>query len=151
MSDIFKQGLQRMKDGEAEAEFSFEPQRKLAFGDYTTYFANVRNLPKGVVPISICGKAPDAWKGLEYRKLAPKWWFFKEWKENHDNEFYVRNYNAEVLDKLNPDDVWNDLRDMSKDASFALVCYEKPDDFCHRHLVSEWLRKYGYEIEEFKG
>ena len=26
---------------------------------YTTYFANLKKLPKKVHPISICGKAPD--------------------------------------------------------------------------------------------
>ena len=117
---------------------------------YTSYFANVRNLPEGIVPISICGKAPDGWKGIEYRRLAPKWWFFKEWKENHDNDFYIRNFNAEVLDKLNPTEVWKKLSELSDGKPFALICYEKPGDFCHRHLVAEWLGENGYEIEEWK-
>ena len=119
------------------------------FSDYTTYYANVRNLPNGVVPISIAGWAPDGWRGLEYKRIAPKWWFFKEWKENHDDDFYIRNFKKEVLDALNPDKVWNDLRRMSEGAPFALVCYEKPTDFCHRHLVAEWLRRHGYAIEEY--
>ena len=119
------------------------------FSDYTTYYANVRNLPKDVVPISISGRAPDGWKGLEYKRLAPKWWFFKEWKENHDNDFYIRNFRKEVLDALNPDEVWKRLREMSGGAPFALVCYEKPDDFCHRHLVAEWLERHGYAIKEY--
>lgn len=120
-----------------------------AFSDYTTYFANVRNLPKGIVPISIAGKAPERWKGLEYKRLAPKFWFFKEWKENHDNEFYVRNYRREVLDNLDADKVWRELKALSQGAPFALVCYEKPGDFCHRHLVSEWMNRHEYTMEEF--
>lgn len=120
-----------------------------AFADYTSYYANVKRLPREVVPISIAGKAPDGWKGLEYKKLAPKWWFFKEWKENHDNDYYIRNFNKEVLDKLNPNAIWKELRELSNGGSFALICYEKPGDFCHRHLVADWLKKNGYEIEEF--
>lgn len=116
---------------------------------FTTYFANVKNLPKDVVPISICGRAPEWWTGLQYRKLAPRLWFFLEWKQNHDNEFYVRNFNVEVLDKLNPDEVWNRLLEKSEGRPFALVCYEKLGDFCHRHLVSKWLRKHGYNINEW--
>lgn len=27
--------------------------------------------------------------------------------------------------------------------------YEKPQDFCHRHLVSDWMRSVGINIEEF--
>ena len=38
---------------------------------YTSYFANLKNLPDNVCPISICGKAPDWYKGLQYKKLAP--------------------------------------------------------------------------------
>jgi uncharacterized protein (DUF488 family) len=34
--------------------------------------------------------------------------------------------------------------------NIALVCYEKPTDFCHRHLVADWLKEHGYECEEFK-
>lgn len=37
---------------------------------------------------------------LWYKKLAPKWEFFQVWKQTHDNDYYVRNYNALVLDKL---------------------------------------------------
>ena len=34
---------------------------------YTSYFGAIRNLPKNIIPISICGKAPDNWKGLQYK------------------------------------------------------------------------------------
>ena len=149
MNDIFEHNFREMTSGTIETSFSFEPKQEKTFADCTTYFANVKNVISHYVPISICGKAPDGWKGLEYRKLAPKWWFFKEWKENHDNDFYVRNFKKEVLDRLDPHKVWDDLRKLSNGAPFALVCYEKPDDFCHRHLVAEWLRDAGYEISEF--
>lgn len=56
---------------------------------YTSYFANLKNLPKDVVPISICGKAPAWYDGLQYRRLAPKYEFFKVWKETHDNDYYI--------------------------------------------------------------
>ena len=38
---------------------------------------------------------------------------------------------------------------MNKDIDIALLCYEKPDDFCHRHLVADWLNKNGYKCEEY--
>lgn len=31
----------------------------------------------------------------------------------------------------------------------TLLCYEKPGDFCHRHIVSEWFREAGYDVEEY--
>lgn len=56
---------------------------------YTTYFAKLRSLPDNVIPISICAKAPEWYDGIQYKKLAPKYGFFKEWKKTHDNEYYV--------------------------------------------------------------
>jgi uncharacterized protein (DUF488 family) len=36
-----------------------------------------------------------------------------------------------------------------KDTDIALICYEKPSDFCHRHLVSKWLNENGYDCIEW--
>ena len=132
---------------------------------YTTYFANIKNLPPNTIPVSICGKAPQGWNGLEYRKLAPKWSFFSVWKETKDNDYYIEHFNKEVLEPLNiirvttelqvllpyeireqiQNAVWNDDK-----FHLALVCYEKPDDFCHRHLVAEWLSQHGFPCTEWK-
>ena len=46
---------------------------------YTSYFAKIKELEENnIIPISICGKAPDWYKGLQYKKLAPKYEFFYE-------------------------------------------------------------------------
>lgn len=121
---------------------------------YTTYFAQLRNLPENIIPISICGKAPDWYKGLQYKKLAPKYDFFMEWKKNHDNDYYIKCFKEQVLDKLNVNEVVYELTETHNqgghfDIDFALVCYEKPEDFCHRHLVSNWLKENGYDCEEW--
>lgn len=38
---------------------------------YTTYFAKLKSLPKDIVPISICGKAPIWYSGIQYKKTCP--------------------------------------------------------------------------------
>lgn len=121
---------------------------------YTSYFAKLKSLPEDVIPISICGKAPDWYKGLQYKKLAPKYDFFMKWKETHDNDYYIKCFNEQVLSKLNATDVVLDFSRMVSafnlgKANICLVCYEKPSDFCHRHLVAEWLRKNGFRCEEW--
>ena len=68
---------------------------------YTSYFAKLKSLPDNIVPISICAKAPDWYKGPQYKKLAPKYDFFMKWKENHDNDYYIEHFQKEVLDYLN--------------------------------------------------
>ena len=129
---------------------------------YTSYFAKLKSLPDNIIPISICGKAPDWYKGLQYKKLAPKYDFFMKWKENHDNDYYIKCFNKQVLDKLSAKQVVKDLDDLLLQETtsisynsnldvtprIALVCYEQPSDFCHRHLVAEWLNQSGFECKE---
>lgn len=120
---------------------------------FTSYFAQLKNLPVNTIPVAICGKSPDWYTGFEYKKLAPKWSFFKEWKINHDNDYYIEHYQKEVLDKLNPDEVVTDLLRFLEisnqlQSHIVLLCYEKPNDFCHRHLVAHWLNDHGFKCEE---
>ena len=121
---------------------------------YTSYFAKIKKLPDGVIPIAICGKSPDWYEGIQYKKLAPKHNFFAEWKKNHDNDYYIRCFNEQVLDKLDVHRVYDELYALAemlglKHYDVCLICYEKPTDFCHRHLVSDWFNKNGIACEEF--
>ena len=130
---------------------------------YTSYFAKLKSLPKNIIPISICGKAPGWYQGLQYKKLAPKYDFFMKWKENHDNDYYIKCFNEQVLNKLNAEQVVKELDnlllnetlaidysgDLKEVPRIALICYEKPSDFCHRHLVANWLRERGFDIKEY--
>lgn len=118
---------------------------------YTTYFAKLKSLPKNVIPISVSAKTPEWYRGAKLKTLAPKYSFFSKWKETHDNDYYIRHYNAEVLAGLNPHRLVNALSLYLPDPSchIALVCYEKPGTFCHRHLIAKWLQNAGYPCEEF--
>lgn len=122
---------------------------------YTSYFAKIKELERNnIIPISICGKAPDWYKGLQYKKLAPKYGFFMEWKKNHDNEYYIKHFQSEVLERLDVAMVVQELLYMIPNwyeiKDFALICYEKPSDFCHRHLVAEWLNQNGFKCKEWR-
>lgn len=131
---------------------------------YTSYFAKLRSLPENIVPVSICGKAPDWYTGAQYKKLAPKYDFFMEWKRTGDNDYYIKCFKEQVLDKLSYISIVNHLQlmlpydmrvDMDSDVTIntkyhvALICYEKPTDFCHRHLVADWLNQKGIKCEEW--
>ena len=116
---------------------------------YTSYFGNLKNIPASLFPISICGKAPDWWNGFEYKRLAPSWSIWSEWKyDHHDDGIYTARFKEERLKLLQPDEVVKKLLGMSMNVPFCLLCYEKPGDFCHRHLVAEWLTAAGYPTEE---
>ncbi len=135
---------------------------------FTTYFAKLKSLPSNTIPISICGKAPNWHKGLQYKKLAPKYQFFMEWKKNHDNDYYIRCFTEQVLDTIDIDTVLNDIWNLlpaevqaycklfncpfwaNPNWHILLVCYEKPTDFCHRHLVAEWMKTHNIPVKEWQ-
>ena len=119
---------------------------------FTGYFARLKIYKEqGLIPVAICGKSPDWYDGFQYKKLAPKWAFFKEWKDGAhkgDNAYYCKHFKEEVLDKLSPAQVCLDLHQMAEQRLYKehkpthdiiLLCYEKPGDFCHRHLVADWI------------
>lgn len=122
---------------------------------YTSYFAKLNSLPKSIIPISICGKAPDWYKGLQYKKLAPTYNILMKYKQDHDKEDYISQFQEQILNKLNASKVVFDLgRLADQNCTFhsfdiCLICYEKPSDFCHRHLVADWLNKAGFECKEW--
>ena len=107
----------------------------------TSYFAKYK-FEDGV---SIARKPPNWFKGSKYPELYPSWDMIVEYKKNGDKQAYTRAYYKQVLDKLNPDKVWADLKDNT------LLCWEKSGEFCHRRLVAAWLNeKLGEKIEEVK-
>lgn len=107
----------------------------------TSYFSKSGRHPNAV---SIAGRAPDGFSGREYKVLAPKYWFFKKYKEDGDKEFYTDRYLEEVLKPLDPLKV---VEDLGRDA--VLLCWEKPGKFCHRHIVADWIQeKVGVLVEE---
>lgn len=123
---------------------------------FTGYFAQLNKYKEaGLTPISICGKAPDWYTGLQYKKLAPKWDFFNEWKSGShkgDNDYYIENFNEKILNVQNPQTVLAELESLGNISSdkIILLCYEKPCDFCHRHLVAKWFSDSNINCLEFR-
>jgi len=86
--------------------------------------------------IAICLYPPSGWTGKIYKKLAPtERLFFDIKRQNITREEYIHRYNTEILDKLDPNEVYEELKDN------VLLCWEPPDKFCHRQLVAEWIYK----------
>ena len=126
---------------------------------FTTYFAKLKKLPPDIVPVPISNSIPgvdrenttySSLSANKFHKLVPPWYVVKAYKENGDKELYVRDYQRLVLDHLDPVSVVERLKTIAGYNDVALVCYEKTGDFCHRHLVADWLRSAGYEVEEWK-
>ena len=119
---------------------------------FTCNFANWRKIPLKVFPISIARHAPAGWAGGSYDLLYPTESLLRQYKEGMlTDSKYTELYKKFVLSQLDPAKVVNDIYDMA-DISYSgvvLLCYEHSDKFCHRHLVSMWLKSHGFSAAEF--
>lgn len=97
----------------------------------TSYF-HYYNLPNG---ISISVSDPCWFDGDSYPELKPTYNILLRYKKDHDKILYTETYKKEILQYLDPILIWNDLKNKT------LLCWEKPDMFCHRRIVAEWLEK----------
>ena len=116
---------------------------------YTGYFDRLEDYTRnGLVPVCIAGYPAKGFTGGCYPKLAPRkiWW--QEWYDNHlTNDWYKMKYQATVLNKLSPFQVRNDMQSYGTDV--VMLCYEKPSDFCYRHLVAKWMNGHNIPVREF--
>lgn len=118
---------------------------------YTSYYAQLDFLiQRGYKNfVAISGWLPEFYKELllnnpnkniSFRRcaeLSPKKDWFFQWKNGEfDNDRYVKLYYETVLNNVNAQELYEKF---GEDA--ILLCYEKPDDFCHRHIVAEWFNK----------
>ena len=116
---------------------------------YTSYFAKGKTLrAQNIVLINIALYPPPNAKCANLQCVAPTHSILFDKYKTDDR--YTHRYQKEVLDKLDAHKVLEQIIRLSNGRDVALCCYEKPDDFCHRHILAEWLtEKTGVKIEEF--
>ena len=110
----------------------------------TGSFRNCGNM-KGAVAIS--NGAPDFFRGPRYKLVAPRWDMLRMPREEYDREFDF------ILARLDPEEVYRDLVALGGEDAI-LLCWEKPNTWCHRRRIAEWLEnsltgvvisEYGFE------
>ncbi len=102
--------------------------------------------------ISISGdKGKSAgFNGKVISELAPKKEFWKIWRSNigiipesENTRYYIENYYKQVLSQVDIEELLKDEKDP------ILLCYEKGQQFCHRHVVAEFINiRYGLDVED---
>ena len=116
---------------------------------FTSYFAKIGKIDDNFFPISISRYTPKWLRGKiqTYSRLAPSEDLLSRYKVDADELRYTKEFN-EYLSTLNPHKIVDDLEGISGGRDVVLLCYERSEKFCHRHLVSDWLVKNGYECYE---
>ena len=104
--------------------------------------------------ISISGDRGKSvgFEGKALPELAPKRAFWDVWHDNkrkiseiENNKYYIKQYYKQVLKKV-------DILELLKDEENPiLLCYEKGQDFCHRHILAEYIElRYGIVVRDIK-
>jgi uncharacterized protein YeaO (DUF488 family) len=66
-----------------------------------------------------------------------------------DSKEYEKRFRA-ILKKLSARSLYKELT-ATYGPDVTLLCYEKPTDFCHRHIVASWFEdEVGVKIPELK-
>lgn len=112
---------------------------------YTSYFASKKYDQKDGVSIAryVKFQVADTCPELYPSEELLRWWKSLDDSEKVCNqEIFYDTYFKETLNKLDVNKIAEKLNNK------VLLCYEKSEDFCHRHIVAEWLRNNGYPCEE---
>lgn len=116
---------------------------------YTSYYARMRSIPKDIVPVAISLYRPDYYVGEACQILAPTPSILRQYKATHDEEQFTSEFYECVLHSLNPQYIEELLYSKSNGNDVVLLCYERSDKFCHRHLVADWFNANGITCTEF--
>ena len=90
--------------------------------------------------------------GKAIPQLAPKRKFWTIWHNNigkisdeANTRYYIQEYYRQVLSRLNLDELLSEEKDP------ILLCYEKGQEFCHRHVLAEYIEmKYGIKVRDIR-
>lgn len=120
---------------------------------WTGYYAQMKKYKQAdLVPVSIAYLTPVWYEGETCFELAPSRKLLKGYKAGEiTQKEYIKQYKdflktvkwGEVIEKLFTISDHHDGKDL------VLCCYEKPSDFCHRHLLAEYLTDHGMDVQEW--
>lgn len=112
---------------------------------YTGYFAQMKKY-KGSC-FSVARFKPKGVNCSDCRCFYPSESLLKDWKAGIITQYqYKERYKKETLDKIDINMFKSIINKYDED--IYLLCYEKSSDFCHRHIISEWLNDNGIECQE---
>ncbi len=114
---------------------------------YTSYFAKAAILEKRHCTYRCSTLAATLFRGISMKQVAPRRYMLDD---RLTDEEYIRMYRNDVLRLVDARSFIQDLERASRGMDVALCCFEKPGDFCHRHILAKWLNEQtGIEVSEF--
>lgn len=114
---------------------------------YTSYFGNAKKLNgAGIRIICVAIGRPRYMSVPQLINVAPTRYMIGR---GCSHEEYLRLYDG-ILSRQDANQVVKQIEFLSGGKDVALCCYEKPGDFCHRHILAKWITdNTGIKVEEF--
>lgn len=114
---------------------------------YTGYFAKIKKYEEaGLTPISIARWTPSWFKGECCLELSPQATLLSDYKSGTVSEAEFEERYTKTLSSM---DVLASVEKAAGGRDIILCCFEKPDAFCHRHILSRHLReRYNLDVKE---
>ena len=105
---------------------------------YTSYFGNYKNFPNNSYIIGIT-RFPIS--GIENCiDLSPSEKLLRQFKNKEIDEFIFKVRYLNELKQLNKKEYIEYLHKLERFYNNIIICcYEKPNEFCHRHILADWL------------
>ena len=116
---------------------------------YTSYFANHKELQRhGIKMIGITRFPPKWFNGLNLDILSPTKDLLMDFKNGKITKDVFATRYIQELEAIGKQQICDKLISLSYDCPIALCCYETSEDFCHRHILAEYLKDL-MDIKEF--
>lgn len=109
---------------------------------YTGYFAMAKKYKKlGFCTISVAQFNPSWYNGVSFPELAPSKELLGDYKLSG---LSPDDYTSRYFDELQRPEAIAGIEKLKKKAlsdsrDLILLCYEKPGEFCHRHVLARFL------------
>lgn len=121
---------------------------------YTASFNKLHRLTD-YYQLAISNGLPSWFRGGRYKPLKPSFEYVRLLKSVQqsgmsamDIIMFTNTYFEEVLDKLNPIDVYNDLINRACGKPVVLLSQEDSKEYSVRHVVREWFLRAGIDCQE---
>ena len=108
---------------------------------YTGYYGGLTRIVGDITKVQVSNSAPVP-VDIKFEKAIPDWAFIvKPYKDGLiTKEEYEQRYTLQ-LDKFRENILGVIKYFSSTDKDYILLCYEKPGDFCHRHILADYINK----------
>ncbi len=119
---------------------------------FTSYYARAKSLEADRwLFLQISQSSPSWWPNeylVKLKEVMPPWYLVTSIKVGAiSEEEYRCQYLKYLEDTVDREALVNRLNKYLKYTNVVLLCYEKSADFCHRHILAEWLQP-DFKIEE---